>query len=183
MAFQLDGKPLPVDVPFSSNGINYPSNWLRLSSADEKKAIGITEIADDPIFDQRFYWSESKAKDLEDSNAKDSEGNLIKDSDGNQVIQKGLKTKWITEQKRNASGLLAKYDWYIIRKAEEGTEIPSSITTYRQAVRTVCKTREDEITACSDVAALKTLLDGTYDKDGKKTAGITEWPACLDGPS
>ena len=50
-------------------------------------------------------------------------------------------------------------------------------------MRTVCKTREDEITACSDVAALKTLLDGTYDKDGKKTAGITDWPACLDGPS
>ena len=109
MAFQLDGKPLPVDVPFSSNGINYPSNWLRLSSADEKKAIGITEIADDPIFDQRFYWSESKAKDLEDSNAKDSEGNLIKDSDGNQVIQKGLKTKGSFDRDKVISAIVERH--------------------------------------------------------------------------
>ena len=46
MAFKLDGKTLPVDVPFTSNGIKYPANWLRLSTADEKKGIGITEVSD-----------------------------------------------------------------------------------------------------------------------------------------
>ena len=31
--------------------------------------------------------------------------------------------------------------------------------------------------ACkADVAELKTLIDGTYDSDGKRTAGITLWP-------
>ena len=48
--------------------------------------------------------------------------------------------------------------------------------TYRDAVRTTCATRETEINAVSDVAALKTLIDGTYDSDNKRTAGITLWP-------
>ena len=46
MAFKLDGKRLPVDVPFTSNGVKYPANWLRLTTLDEKKAIGLVEVPD-----------------------------------------------------------------------------------------------------------------------------------------
>jgi hypothetical protein len=167
MAFQLESKPLAVDVAFkTSDGTQYPANWLRLATADEKKKIGITEVADPAYYDQRFYWSVSKAKDLADSNSKDSDGKLIKDADGNQVIKEGLKTQWVKKQKQTAGSLLAKYDWYVVRKAEKTTAIPAAIKTYRDAIRTTCKTREDEINACSDVAALKKLIDGT----------ITAWP-------
>ena len=65
MAFLLDGKPLAVDVPFTSGDINYPANWLRLSTAEEKAAIGITEVADAPVYDQRFYNSSGVAKALD----------------------------------------------------------------------------------------------------------------------
>ena len=70
-----------------------------------------------------------------------------------------------------AGGLLAKYDWYIVRKAEKSTAIPSAITTYRDAVRTACDTREKEIDACSDTAALITLYSF---KDG--TPNMTQYP-------
>ena len=46
MAFKLNGKTLPVDIPFTSNGVKYPANWLRLTTLEEKKAIGITEVPD-----------------------------------------------------------------------------------------------------------------------------------------
>ena len=62
MAFKLNGNPLAVDVAFSHNDINYPANWLRLSTAEEKTAIGITEVADAPIYDSRFYWGNGTAK-------------------------------------------------------------------------------------------------------------------------
>ena len=62
MAFKLDGNPLPVDVAFSHNNINYPANWLRLSTAQEKKNLGITEVADDPVYDGRFYNGDGSAK-------------------------------------------------------------------------------------------------------------------------
>ena len=144
MAFQLESKPLAVGVAFkTSDGTQYPANWLRLATADEKKKIGITEVADPTPYDRRFYWSASKAKDLAE-----------------------LKKQWIAEQKEEAGNLLSKYDWYVVRKVEKTTAIPTAITTYRDGVRTNCKTREDEITACSDVAALKKLVDET----------ITDWP-------
>ena len=66
MAFKLNGKPLAVDVAFSHNDIQYPANWLRLSTAEEKTAIGITEVADAPTYDSRFYWGDGTAKALDD---------------------------------------------------------------------------------------------------------------------
>ena len=67
MAFKLDGKPLVVDVPFkTSDGTQYPANWLRLASADEKAALKITEVADDLVYDNRFYWGDGTAKALDD---------------------------------------------------------------------------------------------------------------------
>ena len=168
MAFQLNSKPLATDVAFkTSDGTQYPANWLRLASADEKKKIGITEVADEATYDERFYWGVGNAKELVDKTEK---------IDGKDVTTKGLKTNWVDQQKKTAGSLLAPSDWYVTRKAEKGTAIPSDITTYRDSLRTICKTREEEINACSDVAALKKLIDGTYDKDGKRTAGITLWP-------
>ena len=38
------GYILKLDLPFTSRGIKYPANWLRLTTLDEKKAIGITEV-------------------------------------------------------------------------------------------------------------------------------------------
>ena len=37
---------LKLDLPFTHRGIKYPANWLRLSTLDEKKAIGLVEVPD-----------------------------------------------------------------------------------------------------------------------------------------
>ena len=147
MAFKLNSKTLHIDVAFTSNGVNYPANWLRLTTLDEKKAIGITEVADSPTYDQRFYWSPAKAKALA-----------------------GLKTNWITQQKNTSNALLAPYDWYIIRKLEEGKDIPGAVSKYRDDVRTACAARETQINAVIDVTSLKDLVDSS----------LTAWP---DAPS
>ena len=56
MAFYLNGNPLAVDVAFSHNDIQYPANWLRLSTAQEKKDLGITRwLLIAPAYDSRFY--------------------------------------------------------------------------------------------------------------------------------
>ena len=136
MAFKLDGKTLPVDVAFTSNGVNYPANWLRLTTLDEKKAIGITEEADPPYYDQKFYTGAGKPKDLDP-----------------------LKASYIQAQKDTANGYLSNYDWYYTRKYENGTAIPAKIIQYRKEVRDACTTREGQITATSTVAALKTIID------------------------
>ena len=112
MAFKLNGNPLAVDVPFTvgtgEDAVNYPANWLRLSTAEEKTAIGITEVADDPVFDSRFYWGDGTAKELNDVNATYAydasdgsykKGDLIKDEDGNQVVNLGVKSVLKAQEK------------------------------------------------------------------------------------
>jgi hypothetical protein len=177
MAFKLDGKPLAVDVAFSHNDINYPANWLRLTTKAEKEAIGITEVADDPVYDSRFYYGDGTAKAVDDVNATDDNGDLIKNEDGSQRVIQGVKSVLKAQEKVTAGSLLAKYDWYVVRKAEKSTAIPTAIQTFRDGVRTACDTREKEIDACSDTAALVTLYGATYDKDGKfEKYNMTQYP-------
>ena len=177
MAFLLNGNPLAVDVPFTYGNVHYPANWLRLSTAQEKKDLGITEVADEPIFDGRFYNGDGTAKALDDVNATDEEGNLLKDENGNQVVTLGVKSVLKGQEKATAGSLLAKYDWYVVRKAEKSNAIPSAIQTFRDGVRTACDTREKEIDACSDTAALVTLYGVTTDSEGKFVKfNMTQYP-------
>ena len=176
MAFKLNGNPLAVDVPFTvgtgEDAVNYPANWLRLSTAEEKTAIGITEVADAPVFDSRFYNGNGTAKKLTDTNEVDEKGDPLLDADGNQVVTLGVKSVLKAREKETAGSLLAKSDWYVTRKYEKGTAIPTEITTYRDAVRTACNTREAEIDACVNTAALVTLYE--LKEDG--TPNMTQYP-------
>ena len=177
MAFLLNGNPLAVDVPFTVGDVHYPANWLRLSTTQEKKDLGVTEVSDAPIYDSRFYNGDGTAKALDDVNATDENGDLLKDKDGNQVVILGLKSVLKAQEKVTAGSLLARYDWYVVRKAEKSTAIPTAITTYRDGVRTACDTREKEIDACSDTAALVTLYGVTTDSEGKFVKfNMTQYP-------
>ena len=161
---QLDGKTLQYDRAFTHNGAQYPANWLRLTTLEEKQAIGIVEVADPAgvgSWDQRFYWGVDNPKQLNDE--------AILDEDGNDTgeVQTGLKTLWKQKQNEIAASLLAPSDWRVV-KASEVTDytVETEWTTYRAAVRTACNTRQTEIAACVDVAALKELIDNP----------TTSWP-------
>ncbi len=166
---KLDNKPLSYDRAFSHAGIQYPANWLRLSSLEERNALGITEVADDPTYDQRFYWGPSNPKQLDDK---------TETVDGVEVKTTGLKTQWSATQGEIAASLLAPSDWRIIKAKETGTNIPSNWKTYRAAVRTACNSRQTEIGNAADVPALKELLFGqptvTQQKKDSEGKGVVE---------
>ena len=166
MAFLLNGKPLAVDVPFTYGDVHYPANWLRLSSAQEKKDLGITEVTDAPTYDSRFYNGDGSAKALDDTK---------ETIDGVEYTTQGVKSVLKAQEKATAGSLLAKYDWYVVRKAETSKAIPTAIKTYRTAIRTACATRETEIDNCVDTAALVTLYEFT-EKDGVSTPNMTQYP-------
>ena len=153
---QLDGKTLQYDRAFTHDGISYPANWLRLTTLEEKQAIGISEVADNTqSWDQRFYWGVDNPKDLDE-----------------------LKTNWKTQQTDYAASVLSQSDWRVVKAKETGTNIPSTWKTYRAAVRTACNTRQTEIDACKDVPALQELLFGaatvTQQKKDSEGNGIVE---------
>ena len=176
MAFLLDGKPLAVDVAFSHNDINYPANWLRLSSAQEKKDLGITELADAPTYDSRFYWGDGTAKTLTDTNEVDENGDPLLDENGNQMVTLGVKSVLKAQEKKIAKSLLNTYDWQVVRKAEKGTAMDSAVVTYRDGIRTAYTTRKTEIDNCADTAALVTLYSSTEQSDKTWKPNMTQYP-------
>ena len=67
-----------------------------------------------------------------------------------------LKEIKIKELKSYAYNKLSNTDWYAIRKAENGTDIPSDIQTERNTIRTDVVTKEGEINALTTkVSVLK----------------------------
>jgi hypothetical protein len=134
--FLLNGKPLAIDTPFEIDGTSYPANWLRLTSLEEKNAVGITEVSDEVIeYDSRFYWGVDNPKDLTD-----------------------LKKNWTAQVKDTANKTLAQTDWMVIRKAERDVAIPDATATYRASVITECTRLVDAIANASDVPALITVV-------------------------
>jgi len=159
--FILNEKPLAPDSPFTHNGIQYPANWLRLTSWEEKAAIGITEVPDPTPVDTRFYWDHDIPKQLEDEEVTVWEDIVVETngvsgiaSTSRTYTQTGLKTQWKQQQDQIAYTLLVPTDWYVVRKSEVGTNIPVGISSFRTDVRTVCEERKDAIGLATDVPSL-----------------------------
>ena len=131
----LDGKPLSYDRAFTHDGIQYPANWLRLSSVEEKTAIGITEVPGPTPYDQRFYWGPDLPKDHE-----------------------GLVTLWINNTNQTAYTLLAPSDWYVIRKQETEVAVPQDVLDRRGEIRTYCDTKREAISATTTTDELAAYI-------------------------
>ena len=88
----------------------------------------------------------------------------------------GLKTILIKKVKKQAENILNKTDWYVTRKSEKSTAIPSNIATHRDAVRTKQAEMETAITNAADTPALETLYTFTEQEDGTMTRPLGELP-------
>jgi hypothetical protein len=104
------------------------------------------------------------------------DGLLPSDKSVGDVKVEGLKTKLIRTVKKQAAGILQDTDWYITRKADAGTAVPSAITTHRAAVRTKAAEQETAITNAADTPALETLYTYTEQEDGSVTRPLGELP-------
>ena len=159
----------------------YPAAVFSLWSESERNAIGIYTIEIDSTNKKSEEWyintnityaydssankvkgtyGTATAKNITDIKWTQSEidaGNATPGADTNTVKTEGLKTVLIRKVKTEAEDILNETDWYITRKAEKSTAVPSSITTHRDAVRTKQAEMETSITNASDVAALQTL--------------------------
>ena len=74
-----------------------------------------------------------------------------------EVASRGLKYNHKETINSQAAGMLQDTDWMIIRAADGGTAVPSSITTKRAAVRTKANAMQAQIDGAANVDALAAL--------------------------
>jgi hypothetical protein len=131
--FLLNGVTLPIDAGFidPATGIQYPANWLRLASPEDRASIGITEAPDPIWYDQRFYWSPELPKDHA------------------QLVE-----QWIGQTRATANTLLAPTDWMVIREADNGKLMDAATKTERQRIRDAAGTKIAAINATTTTEEL-----------------------------
>ena len=171
--------------------LKYPRAIYTLWTEAERNAIGIYSIVYDDTNkkDEKWYINTNQSYAFADNKVTASYGTATAkahadangvDEDGNEldpvVVIPGLKTKLIRTVKSQAEGELNRTDWYITRKSEKNTAIPSAITTHRDAVRSKQAAMETAITNASDTPALETLYTHTKQEDGSVTRPLGEIP-------
>ena len=176
----------------------YSKQIFTLWTKSQREAIGIYEVEMDNSKkkDEQWYintdvtytfgsgkvtgsYGDAAAKDHEDTkytNQDKTDGKIPTGKNVGDVKVEGLKTKLIRQVKEEAEVELNKTDWYITRKTEKDTAIPSAVTTHRDAVRTKQASMETAITNASDTPALETLYTYTKQEDGSVTRPLGELP-------
>ena len=175
------------DTRYSRNIFSF-----RWSNA-EREAIGLYEVVFDNSNkkDEQWYINTNQTFAFADDTVTASYGSATPKShadtlftaqdetDGKgtegEVAARGLKYNLIQNIKLEVSVLLQNTDWYITRKSDAGTEVPSSITTYRASVRTKADEMETAITNASNTPALETLYTYTT-TDGVQSRPLGELP-------
>ena len=170
---------------FTLNDIQYPADIFTKWSTVEKEAIGIVEVVfdDSNKKDKKWYINTNQSFTLNNGVVTASYGTATpkahedtNEVDGEGVVISGLKTELIKQLKIDVANELAKTDWYIIRKTEVATDIPSAITTHRDLVRSTQVSMEAQITDASDTAALVTLHTFTTDANGIQSKPLGTLP-------
>ena len=142
--FILNGKPLSLDRAFTTpDGTQYPANWLRLASPEQRESIGITEEPDAPSYDQRYYWGY------------DQDGNLIP-KDHAQLVE-----QWTQQTRTTANTLLQPTDWVVIREIDNGSPIDPPLRGWREDIRLATGVKVDAIEATADTEELAAYITGT----------------------
>jgi len=163
--------------------------------AAQRAANGIYEVEYNTanLKDERFYingaesftfandkviasYAPAVGKSLVDINAVDEDNQPVLDDEGKQIVVPGLKTIEKKQIKAQAAGLLQSTDWYVVRKAETGTEIPAEVTAYRTAVRAKSNEMEVAIDGAASVEALEALFNYTKGANDVSSRPLGEFP-------
>jgi len=132
---------------FEINGIQYPQNWLNLSTPQEKAEIGLEEvIATNSPANQQYYWVSQEI-----NGATLTYINNPKDLDT-------CKTNAVSQLRTTAYTMLLPNDWMVVKSVETSTPIPSDWNTWRASIRTTCENAITAVNACADVDALATVI-------------------------
>ena len=73
------------------------------------------------------------------------------------LLSRGKQWDVTQSVKQSQESRLKQYDWYYIRKADNGTAVPSAVQTYRDGVRTEAARLETAIAATTTIAELQAV--------------------------
>lgn len=140
---------------FSIDDTNYPSNWLNMTSPEDKAALGLVEVTDSNTpEDDRFYWVSATL-----TGAVRVYTNTPKDLDG-------LKVNWATQIRAMAYSMLVPTDYIDSRKANDPAYTPpEDWIKWRASVRTAVSEAVKTINESTDIKTLQAAVQVNWPTD------------------
>ena len=145
----IDNTYIQEGQAFTVGDVQYPANWLNLSTPEEKAEIGLEEVVatNSPKSDV-YYWVSSTL-----DKATLTYTNTPKDLTS-------VKSNALSIVNSTAYSLLFPSDWMVVKAVETSTPINPDWNTYRANVRSTADQTRTAVTAAQDVDAVATIMDG-----------------------
>jgi hypothetical protein len=144
---------IPAGSQFTWNGIDYPSNWVNLSSPEEKAAIGMVDVIYGQQANDQYYWVQ--------------QNDPVYNSQANQVDITFTNTpKDLTSVKTNAFNqinatsysILFPSDWMVVKGVETSTPVNPDWNSWRASIRATADSTRTAVTSAADVDAVQTIM-------------------------
>lgn len=147
-------------TPFEINGVQYPANWLNLSTPEEKAEIGLEEvIATNQPADQTYYWVTETL----------NEATLTYTNTPKDLLS--VKTTALNQINATAYSILLPTDWMVVKAVETSTPINPSWNAWRQSIRTTALNATNGVEAAPDVYGVATVMNSiVWAKDPNQVA-------------
>ena len=142
-----DGQYINEGQAFTINDVQYPSNWLNLSTPEEKSEIGLEEvIATNSPKSDIYYWVSSTL----------DKATLTYTNTPKDLAQ--VKANAVSQVNATAYSLLLPSDWMVVKAFETSTPINPDWNTYRASIRATADSTRTAVTAAQDVDAVATIM-------------------------
>ncbi len=165
---------VPTAFKHPTTGNQYPRNWITLATDSEKAAIGLIEVTYSGSHGVSEYYINAESSPVYNASA----GTVVITKSKTARDLTALKADKTSEIKRSANASMSTTDWYVTRKSETSTAIPSNVTAYRTACRLVCNSVKTAIGSASDLAGLIAIytsgdgIDSPISVDGSSTSVV-----------
>jgi hypothetical protein len=144
MSYYNGDRRIPMDAAFTLNGLQYPANWLRVSSKSDKEKAGLEWKPAPELKFKDKRWYNNRVVDGEvKSEPKDLDG---------------LKEKMLRDLKHSVHAKLSQSDWMVIREAEVSTPVEEDWSSWRDAVRDECDRQEVQIGSATGIESLAAIV-------------------------
>lgn len=156
----LDGQYIQEGQQFTIRGIEYPPNWLNLSTPEQKAALGLEEVvATNQPFNPQYYWT----------------GEVLDKATitftGTPKDLTSVKTWAIGQVNSTAYTILFPTDWMVVKAFETSTHVPTAWNTWRASIRTTAANVVSAIEAAENNAAVETIMGNiNWPKDPDQVA-------------
>lgn len=141
---------LPEGTPFKLDNVQYPANWLNLSTPAEKAKLGIVDVIYGQRADDKYYWVSEDPPVVADGVVKVDYTATPKD-----LFE--CQNQAVSAINAAAYSILLPSDWMVVKAMETGVAVAANWATWRQEIRDQAAAQVSAITACADVAALAAL--------------------------